>query len=148
MVEAVHAKGAYFVVQLWSIGRANTGTDDVKRVVSSGDIGLNGVKVEPLPLADIRRQCLSYPPLRLIRLAEYIDEYRRAALNARKAGFDGVEVLGEADPSGCDLPEYMQPPMAISCTNFSIRTATTGRTSTAAASRTGPASCWRRSRRL
>jgi len=76
--KAVHDKGGVIYTQLWAIGRANMGDQDVKRVVSASTFPLEGgATPEALTKEDIKR---------------YVELYRQAALNAVEAGFDGVEI--------------------------------------------------------
>lgn len=87
----VHAKGGIIYLQLWAIGRANSGKNDVKRVVSASNIPQpNGTIPEPMTSEDIQR---------------YIAAYRQAALNAVKAGFDGVEIH---NANGCAIVYYSE----------------------------------------
>jgi 2,4-dienoyl-CoA reductase-like NADH-dependent reductase (Old Yellow Enzyme family) len=79
VTDAVHAKGGVIYMQLWAIGRANPGTDDVKDIVSASDLGYEGGgdKPRPMTVEEIKR---------------YVGHYKSAALNAVEAGFDGVEI--------------------------------------------------------
>jgi len=76
----VHNKGGFIFMQLWALGRANTGYTDVPLVVAPGDVGLDdGEHKKPVPLTitDIKR---------------YVQHYKQAAINAVEAGFDGSEL--------------------------------------------------------
>lgn len=76
--DAVHKEGGHIYLQLWAIGRANSGKQDVERVVSASNLAYPGGAVpEPLTKEEIQ---------------EYVEMYRQAALNAIEAGFDGVEI--------------------------------------------------------
>jgi len=78
VTKAVHDKGGVIYVQLWAIGRANPGKNDVERVVSASNLPLEGgATPEPLSVEGIKH---------------YVGMYRQAALNAVEAGFDGVEI--------------------------------------------------------
>lgn len=90
VTEAVHAKGGRIVLQLWHVGR-----------ISHPDIQPNG----ELPVAPsaINPQAQVYTPLgfkptvtpRALETAELpgiVADYRKAAENAKRAGFDGVEI--------------------------------------------------------
>jgi len=101
VTDKVHAKGAYIFVQLWALGRANTGESGVK-VVSSGDLpdksktsgGVGGddkVKPTPLTLEDIKR---------------YQKSFADSARLAVAAGFDGIELHGA---HGYLLDQFTQP---------------------------------------
>ncbi|KAI9058709.1 NADH:flavin oxidoreductase/NADH oxidase [Trametes sanguinea] len=87
IVDAVHAKGSYIYLQLWTLGRAADVTE-LRKVnpeypfVSASDIPLPdknaGERPRPLTKAEIK---------------EYVDAFAQAARNAvHGAGFDGVEV--------------------------------------------------------
>jgi N-ethylmaleimide reductase len=94
VTEAVHAKGGYMFVQLWHAGRTThisvTGEEPVT------------ASVDPTYWADpsilvVTPDGFSQPsPHRALEMAEIagiIEQYRAAALNAKKAGFDGVELM-------------------------------------------------------
>jgi 2,4-dienoyl-CoA reductase-like NADH-dependent reductase (Old Yellow Enzyme family) len=89
VTDRVHAKGGVIFVQLWALGRANSGTTGVK-VVSSGDIidgsktsggtgGSERAKPTALSLEDIKR---------------YQGAFADSARMAIEAGFDGIELHG------------------------------------------------------
>jgi N-ethylmaleimide reductase len=90
VVDAVHAKGAKIVLQLWHVGRQ-----------SHVDLQPNGqAPIAPSAIqAEVRALLPSGPAIgsmpRAIELSEVpglVDEYRRAAERAKAVGFDGVEV--------------------------------------------------------
>src|SRR6202051_1762326 len=90
IVDAIHAKGAKMVLQLWHVGRQ-----------SHVDLQPNGqAPVAPPAIQAEVRALLANGPApssmpRAIELPEIpglIDEYRTAAERAWAAGFDGVEV--------------------------------------------------------
>jgi N-ethylmaleimide reductase len=94
ITDAVHAKGGYMFAQLWHAGRtthvAVTGQEPVT------------ASVDPAYWADpsflvVTPDGFSQPsPHRALETAEIagiIEQYRAAALNAKKAGFDGVELM-------------------------------------------------------
>jgi N-ethylmaleimide reductase len=93
VTDAVHAKGGRIVVQLWHTGRISHssmqpgGTVPVapSAVAAPGDhMNAQG---QPVPFETPRA-------LTLPEIATIVDQFRTAALNAKKAGFDGVEVHG------------------------------------------------------
>jgi N-ethylmaleimide reductase len=103
VVDAVHAKGAYILLQLWHVGRQ-----------SHVDLQPNGqAPIAPSAIQGGARAMLasgvamgSMP--RAIELSEIpglVDEYRRAAERAREAGFDGVEVHGA---NGFLIDQFLQ----------------------------------------
>jgi NADPH2 dehydrogenase len=80
VTETVHQKGGIIYCQLWALGRANGGSEDDVKVVSSGTTPFPGGKVpEQMTIEDIKR---------------YLGHYKHAAKCAMEAGFDGVEVHG------------------------------------------------------
>jgi N-ethylmaleimide reductase len=90
VVDAVHAKGAKIVLQLWHVGRQ-----------SHVDLQPNGqAPIAPsVTQAEVRALLPSGPATgstpRAIELSEIpslVDEYRRAAERAKEVGFDGVEL--------------------------------------------------------
>jgi N-ethylmaleimide reductase len=90
IVDAVHAKGAKILLQLWHAGRQ-----------SHVDLHPNGEPpIAPSAIqADVRALLASGPAIgsmpRAIELSEIpglVDEYRRGAERAKDAGFDGVEL--------------------------------------------------------
>jgi N-ethylmaleimide reductase len=90
VVDAVHAKGAKILLQLWHVGRQ-----------SHVDLQPNGqAPIAPSAIqAEVRALLPSGPAIgsmpRAIELSEIpglVDEYRKGAERAKAAGFDGVEV--------------------------------------------------------
>src|SRR5215831_1498663 len=91
---AVHAKGGYMFAQLWHAGRTT-------HVAVTGEEPVTA-SVDPTYWADpsilvVTPNGFSQPsPHRALETAEIagiIEQYRAAALNAKKAGFDGVELM-------------------------------------------------------
>src|SRR6266436_1986576 len=94
ITEAVHAKGGYMFAQLWHAGRTTHVTVTGEEPVTAS--------VDPTYWADpsilvVTPDGFSQPsPLRALETAEIagiIEQYRAAALKAKKAGFDGVELM-------------------------------------------------------
>ncbi|EPS67956.1 hypothetical protein M569_06815, partial [Genlisea aurea] len=93
IVEAVHAKGAFFFCQIWHVGRVSNAEFQPggQAPISSTDRGLapqiraNGVDV-----------AVFTPPRRLAaeEIPQIVNDFRVAARNAIRAGFDGVEIHG------------------------------------------------------
>jgi 2,4-dienoyl-CoA reductase-like NADH-dependent reductase (Old Yellow Enzyme family) len=90
VVDAVHAKGGFIWMQLWALGRANGGQQPHIPVVAPSPIGLKG---DPTPASP---STTSPDPKELSDedIKRYIAAYGKAAENAKKAGFDGVEIHG------------------------------------------------------
>ncbi|GMY36414.1 12-oxophytodienoate reductase 3 [Fagus crenata] len=95
VVDAVHAKGAIIFCQLWHVGRAS------HQVYQPG--GAPPISSTNTPLSNRWRIQMPdgsygiYPKPRALEAYEILDvveHYRRAALNAIRAGFDGIEIHG------------------------------------------------------
>jgi N-ethylmaleimide reductase len=103
VVDAVHAKGAKILLQLWHVGRQ-----------SHVDLQPNGLApIAPSAIrAEVRALLPSGPATgsmpRAIELSEIpglVDEFRKGAERAKKAGFDGVEVHSA---NGYLLDQFLQ----------------------------------------
>ncbi|KAL5572366.1 hypothetical protein UlMin_021963 [Ulmus minor] len=95
IVDAVHAKGSVIFCQLWHVGRAS------HEVYQPG--GGSPISSTNRPISKRWRILLPdgsygiYPKPRAIEAYEILDvveHYRRAAINAIRAGFDGIEIHG------------------------------------------------------
>ncbi|KAJ9122751.1 hypothetical protein QFC24_004180 [Naganishia onofrii] len=80
VTDAVHAKGGYIYLQAWALGRANAGQDKGVETVAPSPIGL---KDHPVP-----REMTTED------IDAFVKAYGTAAVNAKKAGFDGIELHG------------------------------------------------------
>lgn len=91
VVEAVHQKKGKIVMQLWHVGRvSHSSLLEGKLPVAPSPVAINGVVRrlgEETPYETPRELTLS-------EIKEIISQYKRAAENAKKAGFDGVELHG------------------------------------------------------
>ncbi|KAG1549829.1 hypothetical protein G6F51_002822 [Rhizopus arrhizus] len=87
VTEAVHQKGGIIYLQLWHIGRANLSklNPNNEQVVSASAIAIPGKNIMGGD-NEIPR------PLEVHEIKEIVQQYKRAALNAIEAGFDGVEI--------------------------------------------------------
>jgi 2,4-dienoyl-CoA reductase-like NADH-dependent reductase (Old Yellow Enzyme family) len=102
ITDAVHAAGGTMLLQLWHVGR-----------VSHPDYLDGALPVAPSALApkghvSLMRPMRDYVVPRALELSEIpgvIAEYRRGAENAKRAGFDGVEVHGA---NGYLLDQFLQ----------------------------------------
>jgi N-ethylmaleimide reductase len=103
VVDAVHAKGAKMVLQLWHVGRQ-----------SHINLQPNGqAPIAPSAInAEVRALLANGPAIgsmpRAIELSEIpglVDEYRKGAERAKEAGFDGVEVHGA---NGYLIDQFLQ----------------------------------------
>ena len=94
VTDAVHAKGGRMFVQLWHAGRTT-------HIATTGEEPVTA-SVDPTYWADpemlvVTPDGFSQPsPHRALETAEIagvIEQYRAAAVNAKRAGFDGVELM-------------------------------------------------------
>jgi NADPH2 dehydrogenase len=91
IVDAIHAKGSYVFLQLWSLGR-------VVDKVYAEEQGIIVKSSSAVPLAVGSDQSEAEPAvpkeMTIADIQETIGNYVQAAMNAIKAGFDGVEIHG------------------------------------------------------
>jgi len=91
VIEATHKAGGRIVAQLWHMGRI---------VHSSYNDGKPGVSASATTAPDQahtyagRQPYEQARPLRIDEIPRLLEDYARAAANARKAGFDGVQLHG------------------------------------------------------
>uniref|UniRef100_A0A1J3FDE4 12-oxophytodienoate reductase 3 n=1 Tax=Noccaea caerulescens TaxID=107243 RepID=A0A1J3FDE4_NOCCA len=95
VVEAVHAKGGFIFCQLWHVGRASHSLYQPN--------GGSPISSTDKPISERWRVLLpdgshvKYPRPRRLEASEIpqvVDDYRKSALNAIRAGFDGIEIHG------------------------------------------------------
>ena len=105
VVDAVHAKGATIVLQLWHVGRVSHSSlqpnGGVPVAPSVPDPGASlGVLLEGAPGP-------ATPPrvLETREIAGVVKQYRAAAERAKKAGFDGIELHGA---NGYLIDQFLQ----------------------------------------
>ncbi|GAB3237121.1 alkene reductase [Mycolicibacterium hippocampi] len=106
ITDAVHEAGGRIAIQLWHVGRLTHETlQGGKPGVSASAIDFDGTVT--LKRADGERytaQCPTPRALEVSEIPELIDDFRRAARNARAAGFDMVEIHGA---NGYLLQQFM-----------------------------------------
>lgn len=106
IVEAVHAKGAIFICQLWHVGRVSNSAYQPNGAppVSSTDKKLPSPPPCMLPGGDLGD--FSQPrALKTAEIPAIVCHFRDAAKNAILAGFDGVEIHGA---NGYLLEQFMK----------------------------------------
>lgn len=89
ITEAVHQAGGVIVTQLWHVGRISDPS------LLGGQTPVAPSAIQPAGHVSLLRPMRPYVTPRALALDEIpplIEAYRRAAENARKAGFDGVEL--------------------------------------------------------
>ncbi|MEW5686181.1 MAG: alkene reductase [Pseudomonadota bacterium] len=102
VTKAVHDKGGVIFLQLWHVGRISDPSllggqapVSASAIAAKGDVSLLRPKRPyPTPRA-----------LELSEIAEVVEAYRKGAENAKKAGFDGVELHGA---NGYLLDQFLQ----------------------------------------
>ena len=101
--EAVHAEGGRVFLQLWHVGRiSHSSLHGGALPVAPSAIAAPGKAVT----ADFKRSPYETPrALETAEIASVIDDYARAAHNALRAGFDGVEVHAA---NGYLLEQFLQ----------------------------------------
>lgn len=95
VVKAVHAKGGVIVAQLTHAGRLTSDsiTEGLTPVTASVDPVFGSTGDILVPLRDGFGPPSSHRSLRLEEIEEVVAQFRTAAMNAKRAGFDGVEIL-------------------------------------------------------
>lgn len=91
IMDAVHAKGGRIFLQLWHVGRISDPS------FLGGEAPLAPSAIKPKGHVSLLRPMRDYVTPRAIGLEEIpkiVEEYRKGAENAKKAGFDGVEIHG------------------------------------------------------
>jgi len=95
VTDAVHAKGGYIFLQLWHVGRMSHSSLHPKEglpVSASAVAPQDGSKAMT---AEFKQVPFETPrALDLSELPGIVEQYRLCALNAKAAGFDGVEIHG------------------------------------------------------
>jgi 2,4-dienoyl-CoA reductase-like NADH-dependent reductase (Old Yellow Enzyme family) len=91
VTDAVHAAGGRIVAQLWHMGRlVHSVFNDGKQPVSASATTGTGRAHTPVGRLDLEEA----RPLELNEIPRVIGDYVKAAENAKKAGFDGVQLHG------------------------------------------------------
>lgn len=93
VTDAVHAAGGRIVVQLMHCGRVATRAN---KPAGTETIGPSAIAADVQLFTDTEGMAATDKPRALTTEEVYgvIEEYRQAAINAREAGFDGVELHG------------------------------------------------------
>jgi len=90
VTDAVHAKGGKIVIQLWHVGRIS---HPVLQPDGADPVAPSAIAAQSKSFDG--EQFVDTPQPRALELREIpaiVEDYRKAAANAMKAGFDGVEV--------------------------------------------------------
>ncbi len=102
VTHAVHEAGGLILLQLWHVGRVSD------PVYLDGALPLAPSAVAPSGHVSLIRPEKSFVTPRALsreEIPEIVEEYRLGAINARKAGFDGVEIHGA---NGYLIDQFLQ----------------------------------------
>ena len=89
VTQAVHAKGGLIVAQLWHVGRvSHPDLLDGETPVSASAVQQAGY----VSLLRPKREYVLPRPLEIAEIKAIVEEYKQAAIRAKAAGFDGVEL--------------------------------------------------------
>jgi 2,4-dienoyl-CoA reductase-like NADH-dependent reductase (Old Yellow Enzyme family) len=102
ITDAVRAVGGKMVMQLWHVGRIS------HPMFLDGKTPVSASAIKPDGFVSIVRPKLEFVTPRALELTEIkqiIEDYRKAAENAKRAGFDGVEIHGA---NGYLLDQFLQ----------------------------------------
>jgi N-ethylmaleimide reductase len=96
VTDAVHEAGGLIAAQLWHVGRVSHESfhDGELPVSASAGPYRNRTSVRGEDGRPVRVDCPVPRALRLDEIPRVVDDYRRATVNAREAGFDLVEIHG------------------------------------------------------
>jgi len=89
ITQAVHEAGGKIVMQLWHVGRISHPT------FLDGELPVAPSAIKPSGHVSLLRPKTPYVTpraLELSEIAEIVESYKQAAINAKEAGFDGVEL--------------------------------------------------------
>lgn len=111
VVEAVHAEGGLIVAQLWHGGRASArgllgGREPLSPSGVNDDLGALQVWGLLANGAYVRIAATHSRAMTASEIAATVEAYRVAAVHAREAGFDGVEIHGA---NGYLIPQFLSP---------------------------------------
>lgn len=102
ITKAVHDKGGLIFMQLWHVGRIS------HPLFLNGELPVAPSAIQPKGHVSLVRPITEYVTPRALELdeiPEIIESYRMGAQNAKKAGFDGVEIHGA---NGYLLDQFLQ----------------------------------------
>lgn len=102
VTDAVHAKGGRILLQLWHVGRISD------PVYLNGELPVAPSAIQPDGHVSLIRPMKAFVTPRALQIDEIkriVEAYRRGAENAKRAGFDGVELHGA---NGYLLDQFLQ----------------------------------------
>ena len=94
ITDAVHAEGGRIAAQLWHVGRvSHESFHDGELPVSASAVPYrNRATIKGEDGKPLRANCPTPRALSIEEIAATVEDYRRATVNARAAGFDAVEI--------------------------------------------------------
>lgn len=102
VTSAVHEAGGQILLQLWHVGRISD------PVYLDGELPVAPSAIAPAGHVSLVRPLKDFVTPRALEISEIpgiVEDYRRAAENARAAGFDGVEIHGA---NGYLIDQFLQ----------------------------------------
>ena len=104
IVEAVHEKGGKIFLQLWHTGRASHPSFQIDNQLP---VAPSAIKIEGMEshTPDGKKPYEVPRALETAEIPQVVEQYRQAAINAKEAGFDGVEIHGA---NGYLIDEFLQ----------------------------------------
>ena len=106
VVDAVHAKGGVIFLQLWHVGRVSHSSFQPGGVLPVAPSAVAIPAEFKTATADGKVTLYETPrALETVEIAGVIEAYRQGAINAQKAGFDGVEIHGA---NGYLIEQFLQ----------------------------------------
>lgn len=102
ITDAVHKKGGRMLLQLWHVGRISD------PIFLNGELPVAPSAIQPAGHVSLVRPMKPYVTPRALERDEIpgiVEAYRKGAENAKKAGFDGVEIHGA---NGYLLDQFLQ----------------------------------------
>ena len=102
ITHAVHQEGGKIILQLWHVGRIS------HPMFLNGETPVAPSTIQPAGHVSLVRPETAYPTPRALEtheISEIVEAYRKGAENAKKAGFDGVEIHGA---NGYLLDQFLQ----------------------------------------
>ena len=102
ITDAVHEAGGIILLQLWHVGRVSHPS------YLNGELPVAPIAIAPEGHVSLVRPKANYVVPRALDLSEIpgvVEAYRKGAINAKRAGFDGVEIHGA---NGYLLDQFLQ----------------------------------------